>query len=49
MTNRLNQIIIPIAVIIVVTWMVMRYRTEKLQEKKENQVQTMLKFMKKRT
>jgi len=49
MVNKINQIALPIALIIVVLWIVMTHRKEKMQEKKEKTVETMLKFMKKRT
>lgn len=49
MVNKLNQIALPIALIIVILWNVMTYRKEEMQEKKEKTVETMLKFMKKRT
>lgn len=48
MVNKLNQFALPIALIIVVLWIVMTYRKEKMEEKKEKTVETMLKFMKKR-
>ena len=49
MVNKLNQIALPIALIIIVLWIVMTYRKEKMQEKKEKTVETMLKFMKRKT
>jgi hypothetical protein len=49
MVNKLNQIALPIALIIVVLWIVMTYRKEKMQEKKEKIVETVLKFKKRKT
>ena len=49
MVNKLNQIALPIALIIIVLWIVMTYRKEKMQEKKEKIVETVLKFKKRKT
>ena len=46
---KTNQLALPLALIIVVTWILMTYRKEKMEEKKKKTVDTMFKFMQKRT